>query len=194
MPEVDGSLKGFGLSFKDFKANLKTIITSPVHWSVDRLPSVWVPVFQPDRLWSGKEDEQTSEKFGTGIDDIWQTRLKQRRCRRRNHPDDRLCIPWRCKSTVMLMSATDHSRTAGRPMFIKNNPPAKLDLKLVLVSVIPIFVTELFTKRQFPNAIKGSVPLPLQRDPHDLVLGAYSASTSDVRVFTWYWYSVPLVS
>ena len=166
MPEVDaGSLKGFGLSFKDFKANLKTIITSLfIGLWIGFLPGMGSGISNLIAYGQAKKMSKHPEKFGTGIDEgIWATEVA-------NNagvggaiiPMIALGIPGDA-TTVLLMSAmTIHGLQAG-PMFIKNNPLlANLIFATVLVSAILIFVTELFTKRWFP--------LPLQRDPHDLLL------------------------
>ena len=184
MPEVDaGSLKGFGLSFKDFKANLKTIITSLfIGLWIGFLPGMGSGISNLIAYGQAKKMSKHPEKFGTGIDEgIWATEVA-------NNagvggaiiPMIALGIPGDA-TTVLLMSAmTIHGLQAG-PMFIKNNPLlANLIFATILVSAILIFVTELFTKRWFPMLLKAPY--------HYLYsairfLGAYSASTSMFSVY-----------
>ena len=179
MPEVDaGSLKGFGLSFKDFKANLKTIITSLFIGLCSGISNLIA-------YGQAKKMSKHPEKFGTGIDEgIWATEVA-------NNagvggaiiPMIALGIPGDA-TTVLLMSAmTIHGLQAG-PMFIKNNPLlANLIFATVLVSAILIFVTELFTKRWFPMLLKAPYHYLYSAILMICFLGAYSASTSMFSVY-----------
>ena len=187
MPEVDaGSLKGFGLSFKDFKANLKTIITSLfIGLWIGFLPGMGSGISNLIAYGQAKKMSKHPEKFGTGIDEgIWATEVA-------NNagvggaiiPMIALGIPGDA-TTVLLMSAmTIHGLQAG-PMFIKNNPLlANLIFATVLVSAILIFVTELFTKRWFPMLLKAPYHYLYSAILMICFLGAYSASTSMFSVY-----------
>ena len=187
MPEVDaGSLKGFGLSFKDFKANLKTIITSLfIGLWIGFLPGMGSGISNLIAYGQAKKMSKHPEKFGTGIDEgIWATEVA-------NNagvggaiiPMIALGIPGDA-TTVLLMSAmTIHGLQAG-PMFIKNNPLlANLIFATILVSAILIFVTELFTKRWFPMLLKAPYHYLYSAILMICFLGAYSASTSMFSVY-----------
>ena len=176
MPEVDaGSLKGFGLSFKDFKANLKTIITSLfIGLWIGFLPGMGSGISNLIAYGQAKKMSKHPEKFGTGIDEgIWATEVA-------NNagvggaiiPMIALGIPGDA-TTVLLMSAmTIHGLQAG-PMFIKNNP--------LLANLI--FATELFTKRWFPMLLKAPYHYLYSAILMICFLGAYSASTSMFSVY-----------
>ena len=187
MPEVDaGSLKGFGLSFKDFKANLKTIITSLfIGLWIGFLPGMGSGISNLIAYGQAKKMSKHPEKFGTGIDEgIWATEVA-------NNagvggaiiPMIALGIPGDA-TTVLLMSAmTIHGLQAG-PMFIKTNPQlANLIFATVLVSAILIFATELLTKRWFPMLLKAPYHYLYSAILMICFLGAYSASTSMFSVY-----------
>ena len=187
MPEVDaGSLKGFGFTFKDFKNNLKVIITSLfIGLWIGFLPGMGSGISNLIAYGQAKKMSKHPEKFGTGIDEgIWATEVA-------NNagvggaiiPMIALGIPGDA-TTVLLMSAmTIHGLQAG-PMFIKNNPLlANLIFATVLISAILIFVTELLTKRWFPMLLKAPYHYLYSAILMICFLGAYSASTSMFSVY-----------
>ena len=187
MPEVDaGSLKGFGLTFKDFKDNLKVILTSLfIGLWIGFLPGMGSGISNLIAYGQAKKMSKHPEKFGTGIDEgIWATEVA-------NNagvggaiiPMIALGIPGDA-TTVLLMSAmTIHGLQAG-PMFIKTNPQlANLIFATVLVSAILIFATELLTKRWFPMLLKAPYHYLYSAILMICFLGAYSASTSMFSVY-----------
>ena len=187
MPEVDaGSLKGFGLTFKDFKDNLKVIISSLfIGLWIGFLPGMGSGISNLIAYGQAKKMSKHPEKFGTGVDEgVWATEVA-------NNagvggaiiPMIALGIPGDA-TTVLLMSAmTIHGLQAG-PMFIKTNPLlANLIFATVLVSAILIFVTELFTKRWFPLLLKAPYHYLYSAILMICFLGAYSASTSMFSVY-----------
>ena len=176
MPEVDaGSLKGFGLTFKDFKDNLKVILTSLfIGLWIGFLPGMGSGISNLIAYGQAKKMSKHPEKFGTGIDEgIWATEVA-------NNagvggaiiPMIALGIPGDA-TTVLLMSAmTIHGLQAG-PMFIKTNPQ--------LANLI--FATELLTKRWFPMLLKAPYHYLYSAILMICFLGAYSASTSMFSVY-----------
>ena len=179
MPEVDaGSLKGFGLTFKDFKDNLKVILTSLfIGLWIGFLPGMGSGISNLIAYGQAKKMSKHPEKFGTGIDEgIWATEVA-------NNAGVGLGIPGDA-TTVLLMSAmTIHGLQAG-PMFIKTNPQlANLIFATVLVSAILIFATELLTKRWFPMLLKAPYHYLYSAILMICFLGAYSASTSMFSVY-----------
>lgn len=174
MPEVDaGSLKGFGLTFKDFKDNLKVILTSLfIGLWIGFLPGMGSGISNLIAYGQAKKMSKHPEKFGTGIDEgIWATEVA-------NNagvggaiiPMIALGIPGDA-TTVLLMSAmTIHGLQAG-PMFIKTNPAAcKPDFCNRTGICNPDLRNRAAYQALVPDAVKGSVSLPLQCHLNDLLL------------------------
>ena len=187
MPEVDaGSLKGFGLTLKDFRDNLKTILVSLfIGLWIGFLPGMGSGISNLIAYGQAKKMSKHPEEFGTGIDaGIWATEVA-------NNagvggaiiPMIALGIPGDA-TTVLLMSAmTIHGLQAG-PMFIKTNPDlANLIFATVLVSAVLIFVTELLTKRWFPLLLKAPCHYLYSAILMICFLGAYSSTTSMFSVY-----------
>ena len=153
MPPVDtSSLKGFGLTIKDFISNAKTIIVSLViGLFIGFLPGMGSGISNLIAYGQAKKMDKHHEKFGTGYEPgVWATEVS-------NNagvggaliPMISLGIPGDGTTVLLLSAMTIKGLTAG-PMFIKTNPVlAALIFLIVLVSAILIFFTELGTKRWF---------------------------------------------
>jgi putative tricarboxylic transport membrane protein len=161
MPPVDTkSLRGFGLTLKDFTSNLKTIIVSLViGLFIGFLPGMGSGISNLIAYGQAKKMDKHPEKFGTGYDPgVWATEVA-------NNagvggaliPMISLGIPGDATTVLLLSAMTIKGLTAG-PMFIQTNPVlAALIFMIVMISALLIFVTELFTKKWFPPSAVQSL-------------------------------------
>ena len=187
MPPVDTkSLKGFGLTLKDFTSNLKTIIVSLViGLFIGFLPGMGSGISNLIAYGQAKKMDKHPEKFGTGYDPgIWATEVS-------NNagvggaliPMISLGIPGDATTVLLLSAMTIKGLTAG-PMFIKTNPVvAALIFLIVLVSAILIFFTELGTKRWFPYLLKAPYHYLFSAIMMICFMGAFTANTSMFSVY-----------
>ncbi|MBQ8092537.1 MAG: tripartite tricarboxylate transporter permease [Clostridia bacterium] len=187
MPPVDtSSLKGFGLTIKDFISNAKTIIVSLViGLFIGFLPGMGSGISNLIAYGQAKKMDKHPEKFGTGYEPgVWATEVS-------NNagvggaliPMISLGIPGDGTTVLLLSAMTIKGLTAG-PMFIKTNPVlAALIFLIVLVSAILIFFTELGTKRWFPYLLKAPYHYLFSAIMMICFMGSFSATTSMFSVF-----------
>ena len=187
MPPVDTkSLRGFGLTLKDFTSNLKTIIVSLViGLFIGFLPGMGSGISNLIAYGQAKKMDKHPEKFGTGYDPgVWATEVA-------NNagvggaliPMISLGIPGDATTVLLLSAMTIKGLTAG-PMFIKTNPVvAALIFLIVLVSAVLIFFTELGTKRWFPYLLKAPYHYLFSAILTICFMGAFTANTSMFSVY-----------
>lgn len=187
MPTVDGStLKGFGLTLKDFTSNIKTIVVSMlIGLGIGFLPGMGSGISNIIAYGQAKKMSKNPEAFGTGVDaGVWATEVAN------NAGVGGALIPMISLgipgdgTTVLLMSAmTIHGLQAG-PMFIEQNPVlANLIFGAVLISAILIFVVELLTKRWFPYLLKAPYHYLYSAILMICFMGAFSGTTSMFGVY-----------
>ena len=187
MPPVDTkSLKGFGLTLKDFTSNAKTIIVSLViGLFIGFLPGMGSGISNLIAYGQAKKMDKHPEKFGTGYDPgIWATEVAN------NAGVGGALIPMISLgipgdgTTVLLLSAMTIKGLQAGPMFIKTNPVlAALIFLIVLVSAILIFFTELGTKRWFPYLLKAPYHYLFSAIMMICFMGSFSATTSIFSVY-----------
>ena len=187
MPPVDtSSLKGFGLTIKDFVSNAKTIIVSLViGLFIGFLPGMGSGISNLIAYGQAKKMDKHPEKFGTGYDPgVWATEVAN------NAGVGGALIPMISLgipgdgTTVLLLSAMTIKGLQAGPMFIKTNPVlAALIFLIVLVSAILVFFTELGTKRWFPYLLKAPYHYLFSAIMMICFMGAFSATTSIFSVY-----------
>jgi putative tricarboxylic transport membrane protein len=187
MPPVDNaSLKGFGLTLKDFKDNAKVILVSLViGLFIGFLPGMGSGISNLIAYGQAKKMDKHPEKFGTGYDaGVWATEVS-------NNagvggaiiPMISLGIPGDATTVLLLSAMTIKGLTAG-PMFIRTNPViAALIFLVVLVSAILIFFTELGTKRWFPYLLKAPYHYLFSGILTICFMGAFTGNTSMFSVY-----------
>ena len=187
MPPVDtASLKGFGLTIKDFVSNAKTIIVSLfIGLFIGFLPGMGSGISNLIAYGQAKKMDKHPEKFGTGYDPgVWATEVAN------NAGVGGALIPMISLgipgdgTTVLLLSAMTIKGLQAGPMFIKTNPVlAALIFLIVLVSAILVFFTELGTKRWFPYLLKAPYHYLFSAIMMICFMGAFSATTSIFSVY-----------
>ena len=187
MPPVDtSSLKGFGLTIKDFVSNAKTIIVSLViGLFIGFLPGMGSGISNLIAYGQAKKMDKHPEKFGTGYDPgVWATEVAN------NAGVGGALIPMISLgipgdgTTVLLLSAMTIKGLQAGPMFIKTNPVlAALIFLIVLVSAILIFFTEIGTKRWFPYLLKAPYHYLFSAIMMICFMGSFSATTSIFSVY-----------
>ena len=187
MPPVDTkSLKGFGLTLKDFTSNLKVIIVSLViGLFIGFLPGMGSGISNLIAYGQAKKMDKHPEKFGTGYDPgVWATEVAN------NAGVGGALIPMISLgipgdgTTVLLLSAMTIKGLQAGPMFIQTNPVlAALIFLIVLISAILVFFTELGTKRWFPYLLKAPYHYLFSAIMMICFMGSFSATTSMFSVF-----------
>ena len=187
MPPVDTkSLKGFGLTLKDFTSNLKVIIVSLViGLFIGFLPGMGSGISNLIAYGQAKKMDKHPEKFGTGYDPgVWATEVAN------NAGVGGALIPMISLgipgdgTTVLLLSAMTIKGLQAGPMFIQTNPVlAALIFLIVLISAILVFFTELGTKRWFPYLLKAPYHYLFSAIMMICFMGSFSATTSMFSVY-----------
>ena len=187
MPPVDTkSLKGFGLTLKDFTSNMKVILVSLViGLFIGFLPGMGSGISNLIAYGQAKKMDKHPEKFGTGYDPgVWATEVSN------NAGVGGALIPMISLgipgdgTTVLLLSAMTIKGLQAGPMFIQTNPVlAALIFLLVLVSAILIFFTEIGTKRWFPYLLKAPYHYLFSAIMMICFMGSFSATTSMFSVY-----------
>ena len=187
MPPVDtSSLKGFGLSIRDFISNAKTIIVSLfIGLFIGFLPGMGSGISNLIAYGQAKKMDKHPEKFGTGYDPgVWATEVSN------NAGVGGALIPMISLgipgdgTTVLLLSAMTIKGLQAGPMFIKTNPVlAALIFLIVLVSAVLIFFTELGTKRWFPYLLKAPYHYLFSAIMMICFMGSFSSTTSIFSVY-----------
>jgi putative tricarboxylic transport membrane protein len=187
MPPVDtSSLKGFGLSIRDFVSNAKTIIVSLfIGLFIGFLPGMGSGISNLIAYGQAKKMDKHPEKFGTGYDPgVWATEVSN------NAGVGGALIPMISLgipgdgTTVLLLSAMTIKGLQAGPMFIKTNPVlAALIFLIVLVSAVLIFFTELGTKRWFPYLLKAPYHYLFSAIMMICFMGSFSSTTSIFSVY-----------
>ena len=187
MPPVDTkSLKGFGLTLKDFTSNLKVILVSLViGLFIGFLPGMGSGISNLIAYGQAKKMDKHPEKFGTGYDPgVWATEVSN------NAGVGGALIPMISLgipgdgTTVLLLSAMTIKGLQAGPMFIQTNPVlAALIFLIVLVSAILVFFTELGTKRWFPYLLKAPYHYLFSAIMMICFMGSFSATTSMFSVY-----------
>ena len=182
MPPVDtASLKGFGLTIKDFVSNAKTIIVSLfIGLFIGFLPGMGSGISNLIAYGQAKKMDKHPEKFGTGYDPgVWATEVA-------NNagvggaliPMISLGIPGDA-TTVLLLSAMTIKGLQPGPMFIQQNPVlANLIFLIVLISATLLFITQVFTKRWFPYLLKAPYHYLFGSILVICLMGAFTSTTS----------------
>ena len=158
MPEVDaGSLKGFGLSFKDFKANLKTIITSLfIGLWIGFLPGMGSGISNMVAYGYAKGISKDPESFGKGNPaGVWASETANNASLGGALiPMMALGIPGDGITAMLIAGLTIHGLQAG-PLFMTEQPDlAMLIFACVMVSAIVTYLIQIVTKRWFPYILK----------------------------------------
>ena len=187
MPPVDTkSLKGFGLTLKDFTSNMKVILVSLViGLFIGFLPGMGSGISNLIAYGQAKKMDKHPEKFGTGYDPgVWATEVSN------NAGVGGALIPMISLgipgdgTTVLLLSAMTIKGLQAGPMFIQTNPVlAALIFLIVLVSAILIFFTEIGTKRWFPYLLKAPYHYLFSAIMMICFMGSFSATTSMFSVY-----------
>ena len=187
MPPVDtSSLKGFGLTLKDFTSNAKTILVSLViGLFIGFLPGMGSGISNLIAYGQAKKMDKHPEKFGTGYEPgVWATEVAN------NAGVGGALIPMISLgipgdgTTVLLLSAMTIKGLQAGPMFIQTNPVlAALIFLIVLISAILIFFTELGTKRWFPYLLKAPYHYLFSAIMMICFMGSFSATTSMFSVY-----------
>ena len=187
MPPVDTkSLKGFGLTLKDFTSNMKVILVSLViGLFIGFLPGMGSGISNLIAYGQAKKMDKHPEKFGTGYDPgVWATEVAN------NAGVGGALIPMISLgipgdgTTVLLLSAMTIKGLQAGPMFIQTNPVlAALIFLIVLVSAILIFFTEIGTKRWFPYLLKATYHYLFSAIMMICFMGSFSATTSMFSVY-----------
>ena len=187
MPPVDTkSLKGFGLTLKDFTSNMKVILVSLViGLFIGFLPGMGSGISNLIAYGQAKKMDKHPEKFGTGYDPgVWATEVAN------NAGVGGALIPMISLgipgdgTTVLLLSAMTIKGLQAGPMFIQTNPVlAVLIFLIVLVSAILIFFTEIGTKRWFPYLLKAPYHYLFSAIMMICFMGSFSATTSMFSVY-----------
>ncbi|MBQ6513123.1 MAG: tripartite tricarboxylate transporter permease [Clostridia bacterium] len=187
MPPVDTkSLKGFGLTLKDFTSNMKVILVSLViGLFIGFLPGMGSGISNLIAYGQAKKMDKHPEKFGTGYDPgVWATEVAN------NAGVGGALIPMISLgipgdgTTVLLLSAMTIKGLQAGPMFIQTNPVlAALIFLIVLVSAILIFFTEIGTKRWFPYLLKAPYHYLFSAIMMICFMGSFSATTSMFSVY-----------
>ena len=187
MPPVDTkSLKGFGLTLKDFTSNMKVILVSLViGLFIGFLPGMGSGISNLIAYGQAKKMDKHPEKFGTGYDPgVWATEVAN------NAGVGGALIPMISLgipgdgTTVLLLSAMTINGLQAGPMFIQTNPVlAALIFLIVLVSAILIFFTEIGTKRWFPYLLKAPYHYLFSAIMMICFMGSFSATTSMFSVY-----------
>jgi len=187
MPTIDTkSLKGFGLTVKDFSQNAKVIVVSfLIGLWIGFLPGMGSGVSNMVAYGQAKKMSKHPELFGTGYEaGVWATEVA-------NNasvggaliPLISLGIPGDGTCVLLLSAMTIHGLTPG-PMFIYQNPGlAYLIFATVLVSAVLIAVIELLTKRWFPYILKAPYHYLYSGILTVCFVGAFAASTSMFAVY-----------
>ncbi len=174
MPEVDaGSLKGFGLTVKDFMDNMKTIIVSLLIglW-VGFLPGMGSGISNLIAYGQAKKIEQASGRvrYGCGCRCLGDGGCQQCRRRRRDHPHDRPGYPGRRHHGAPDV-CHDDPRPAGWPdVHQDQSGTGKSDLCYGTGVCDPDLCDGAAHEEMVPAAVKGALSLPVQCDPDDLLL------------------------
>lgn len=187
MPPVDtSSLKGFGLTLKDFTENLRVILVSLViGLFIGFLPGMGSGISNLIAYGQAKKMDKHPEKFGTGYDPgVWATEVAN------NAGVGGALIPMISLgipgdgTTVLLLSAMTIKGLQAGPMFIRTNPVlAALIFLIVLVSAILVFFTELGTKRWFPYLLKAPYHYLFSAIMMICFMGSFSSTTAMFSVF-----------
>ena len=187
MPPVDtSSLKGFGLTLKDFTSNAKTILVSlAIGLFIGFLPGMGSGISNLIAYGQAKKMDKHPEKFGTGYEPgVWATEVAN------NAGVGGALIPMISLgipgdgTTVLLLSAMTIKGLQAGPMFIQTNPVlAALIFLIVLISAILIFFTELGTKRWFPYLLKAPYHYLFSAIMMICFMGSFSATTSMFSVY-----------
>ena len=187
MPPVDtSSLKGFGLTLKDFTSNAKTILVSLViGLFIGFLPGMGSGISNLIAYGQAKKMDKHPEKFGTGYEPgVWATEVAN------NAGVGGALIPMISLgipgdgTTVLLLSAMTIKGLQAGPMFIQTNPVlAALIFLIVLISAILIFFPELGTKRWFPYLLKAPYHYLFSAIMMICFMGSFSATTSMFSVY-----------
>ena len=187
MPPVDTkSLKGFGLTLKDFTSNMKVILVSLViGLFIGFLPGMGSGISNLIAYGQAKKMDKHPEKFGTGYDPgVWATEVAN------NAGVGGALIPMISLgipgdgTTVLLLSAMTIKGLQAGPMFIQTNPVlAALIFLIVLVSAILIFFTEIGTKRWFPYLLTAPYHYLFSAIMMICFMGSFSATTSMFSVY-----------
>ena len=187
MPPVDtSSLKGFGLTLKDFTSNAKTILVSlAIGLFIGFLPGMGSGISNLIAYGQAKKMDKHPEKFGTGYEPgVWATEVAN------NAGVGGALIPMISLgipgdgTTVLLLSAMTIKGLQAGPMFIQTNPVlAALIFLIVLISAILVFFTELGTKRWFPYLLKAPYHYLFSAIMMICFMGSFSATTSMFSVY-----------
>ena len=188
MPKVDGSkLGGFGLTAKDFKENLGTIIRGfLIGLGIGLLPGLGGGVANMIAYGQAKKSSKTPEKFGTGHEaGVWISEVSN------NASIGGAIIPMLALgipgdgTTVMLLSAlTIHGLQAG-PLFIGSHPDlANMIFAALLLAAVLVFVVELLTKRWFPKLLHAPYHYLYGSIVMICFMGAFASGNSMFNVYS----------
>ena len=159
MPKVDGSqLGGFGLTARDFKENIGTIIRGfLIGLGIGFLPGLGGGVANMIAYSQAKKSSKNPDEWGKGHEGgVWISEVSN------NASIGGAIIPMLALgipgdgTTVMLLSAlTIHGLQAG-PLFIGSHPDlANMIFAALLLAAVLVFVVELLTKRWFPKLLNA---------------------------------------
>ena len=187
MPKVDGSkLGGFGLTFKDFKDNFKTIILGfGIGLGIGFLPGLGGGVANMIAYSQAKKMSKNPEEWGQGHEGgVWISEVSN------NASIGGAIIPMLSLgipgdgTTVMLLSAlTIHGLQAG-PLFIGSHPDlANMIFAALLLAAILVFVVELLTKRWFPKLLNAPYHYLYGSIVMICFMGAFASGNSMFNVY-----------
>lgn len=159
MPKVDGSkLGGFGLTFKDFKDNIKVIVMGfCIGLGIGFLPGLGGGVANMIAYSQAKKTSKNRDEWGQGHEGgVWISEVAN------NSsiggaliPMLALGIPGDGTGVMLLSALTIHGLQAG-PLFIGSHPDlANLIFGTILLGAIIVFVVEVLTKRWFPKLLNA---------------------------------------
>jgi len=194
MPEVHaGSLKGFGLTLRDFIVNAKTIIVSfLIGLWIGFLPGMGSGISNMVAYGQAKKMSKNPDEFGSGAEaGVWASEVA-------NNasvggaviPLISLGIPGDGTCVLLLSAMTIHGLQPG-PLFITQNTHlAYLILAAILVSAVLVFAAEILCKRWFPYLLKAPYHYLFSGILMVCFVGAFSSTTSMFSIYTMLFFGI----